>query len=405
VKAELEYKQLKFCEEGDFLEIIFLKNYSIKIPKKEVEKIGKFETQQNKIIFKDVEKSSAERKFNFLVEKHFGNLVNVVTKKHTIYIHKNSGIPLIGNTAFGIIYRNTNMIEVKPVTGCNLNCIYCSIDEGVSSLKKTDFLIEKDYLVQEIKKLADFIGEEWSCHIGTHGEPLLYPELKELIHDISKIPKVNAISMDTNATLLTEEIVDELIEAGLSRFNISLDALDEKIAQKMANFPYNLEHIKKISEYIGKKSEMLIAPVWVPGYNDNEIEKLVQFSLRVAKKSRIKMGIQNFLEYEYGRKPAKQMPWSEFYGKLKKLEEKYKTKLILNAEDFGIRKSKTLPKPFRKGEVIKAKVMCDGMYGNEKIAVSDNRSINVFGCNAKPGSIIKVKILRDKHNCFAGKQV
>jgi len=405
MESELKYEQLSFSEEGDFIKVYFLKNYFFKIPKEEAAKIGDFEAGKSSIVFRNVQKQNAERKFNFLVEKYFGTLTNITTKKPTVYVHKNLGIPLTGNTAFGIVYRNTNMVEVKPVTGCNLNCIYCSINEGCGSSKGTDFLVEKDYLVEELKKLAEFIGEEWNCHIGTHGEPLLYPELKELIRDISKIRNIGKISMDTNATLLTEKTADELIDAGLTRFNISLDALDEKIAAKMANFPYNLRHVKEIIEYIGKKSEMLIAPVWVKGYNDDEMEKIVEFALKACKKSDVKLGIQNFLEYEHGRKPAKQMPWDEFYGKLRELGEKYKTKLILAAEDFGIHKAKTLPKPFKKGQVVSARIACNGMHPNEKIAVSDGRSINVFGSRASAGDLIRVKILRDKHNCFAGKQI
>ncbi len=403
MNARLEYEQLGFLEEENALKVLFLRNYYLKIPREEVERIGDFKANENSIVFKNIPRQRAERKFNFLVEKHMGSLTNAVTKKKTVYIHRNSGIPLIGNTAFGIIYRNTNVIEVKPVTGCNLNCVYCSIDEGAGSGKKTDFLIERDYLVEEIKKLAGFIGERWNCHIGTHGEPLLYPELNELVREIAGMANVGAISMDTNATLLTEKMADELMDAGLTRFNISLDALNEQTAGKMANFPYDLEHVKKIIRYVGKKSDMLIAPVWVPGLNDGEIEKLVQFAIKACKKSRIKVGIQNFLEYEHGRKPAKQMSWNEFYKKLRKLEEKYNTKLVLKAGDFGIHKSKTLPKPFRKGQAIKAELMCEGMYGNEKIAASDERSINAFGCAKSAGSEARIKLVRDKHNCFAGK--
>ena len=297
------------------------------------------------------------------------------------------------------------MPTLFPITyKCNLDCVYCSIDEGASSGKKTDFLIEKDYLVEEIKKLAEFVGGEWNCHIGTHGEPLLYPELAELISGISKIKNLKAISMDTNAVILTEEKVDELVNAGLTRFNVSLDSLDENLAGKMAGCCYNLGHVKKIIEYIGKKADVLIAPVWVKGWNDEQMEKLVEFGVKYCR-GNVKLGIQNFLEYDKGRTPAKQMSWEEFYGKLKRLEEKCKTKLILKAENFGIHKAKVLPKPFSKGDVVKATVMCDGMYGNEKICSSGGRSINVFGCDAKKGAVIKVKILREKHNCFAGKAV
>ena len=404
MNSELAYEQLEFSEEKSSIKVIFLKHYFFLIPKEELKKIADFKIAQNSITFETESKQSCERKFNFLVEKYFSELTNVLTKKHAVYIHRNSGIPLMGNTSFGVVYRNTNMIEVKPVTGCNLDCVYCSIDEGTSSGKKTDFLIEKDYLVEEIKKLAEFVGAEWNCHIGTHGEPLLYPELVDLISAVSKIKNLKAISMDTNAVILTEEKVDELVNAGLTRFNVSLDSLDENLAGKMAGCCYNLEHVKKMIMYISKKADVLIAPVWVKGWNDGQMEKLVEFALKNCR-GNVKLGIQNFLEYDKGRTPAKQMSWEEFYDKLKKLEEKCKTKLILKAEDFGIKKAKVLPKPFSKGDVVKATVMCDGMYGSEKICASGGRSINVFGCDAKKGAVIKVKILREKHNCFAGKAV
>ena len=401
--AELKFEQLGFSEEKDCIRVTFLKNYFFNLPKSELGKIAAFKTGKNSIIFENIPEKSARQKFNFLVERHFGRLTNILTKKPTVYVHKNSGIPLIGNVYFGIVYRNTNIIEVKPVTGCNLNCIYCSIDEGTDSRKNNDFLVEKDYLLQEIEKMADFIGEEWHCHIGTHGEPLLYPELAGLVNGISKIKNVRNISMDTNATFLTEEKADELIGAGLTRFNISLDSLDPKLAKTMCNAEYNIDHVKKICRYIAEKTKasLLIAPVWVRGFNDGEIEKIVRFAVEINKKDKIKLGIQNFLEYPYGRKPAGQMKWEEFYGKLKKLEEEYKTKLVLSAEDFEIHRSRVLERPFKKKELVNAKILCNGMYGNDKIAVSEERSINVMNCNAKIGETIKVRIIRDKHNCFA----
>mgnify|MGYP000422952508 CR=1 FL=1 len=401
--AEIGYGQLKFLDDGDFVKAVFLRNYWFRIPKGELLKIGRFRLTGKGLAFSGVAQGSAERKLNFLVEKCFGSLTNSFTGKKTVYIHRNSGIPLTGNTAFGIVYRNTNVIEVKPVTGCNLDCVYCSIDEGAGSGKKNDFLIEKDYILDEIKKLADFIGGEWHCHIGTHGEPLIYPELEGLIEGISGIKNVKSISMDTNATILTEKKAEELINAGLTRFNISLDSLGEELAARMAGCAYSAERVKKLICAIGKKHDVLIAPVWVKGWNDAEIERIVKFALAHCPKSRIKLGIQNFLEYARGRRPAKQMPWKEFYGKLRELERKYSTKLVLSADDFGIRKAKALPKPFKKGQVVRAVVMCEGMYKGEKVCVSGGRSINVFGCGKKAGSFVNVKILRDKHNCFAGK--
>ena len=42
-----------------------------------------------------------------------------------IYVDKNSDIPLFGIDFIGIIDRGTNVIEIKPLTLCNLECKYC----------------------------------------------------------------------------------------------------------------------------------------------------------------------------------------------------------------------------------------------------------------------------------------
>jgi uncharacterized Fe-S cluster-containing radical SAM superfamily enzyme len=39
-------------------------------------------------------------------------------------------IPLVGHIAFGVIDRGTNIIQVRPTSLCNLNCIFCSVDAG-----------------------------------------------------------------------------------------------------------------------------------------------------------------------------------------------------------------------------------------------------------------------------------
>jgi hypothetical protein len=310
-----------------------------------------------------------------------------------------SGIPLIGSNAFGLVDRNTSLVEVKPITGCNLNCIFCSVDEGASSRKVADFVVEKNYLVKGFKKLAEFKRCKVEAHINAHGEPLLYSEIVDLVRSLSS-SCVHTVSMDTNGILLNEELVDELIDAGMTHFNLSINSLDEEVAKKLAGTnSYNVKKVKKIAEYIAKKGKgkLVIAPVWVPGFNDDEIPKIIKFSLGLG----ARIGIQNFLNYRFGRNPAKQMPWKIFYSKLAELEKVFKAKLILSEESFGIHKTIPLPKPFKKGDVIEARLACDGRYLNEKIAVADDRNITVPNCGAD--SNVRVRIVRSKHNVFVGR--
>src|SRR4030042_2855263 len=172
--AKLEFKDLSFEELDSKVKVSFLNNYYFYLNKDDLEKIGKFKIQKSAISF-DVPEKRAERKFNLLVSKGFDDLKNKLTDRKTVYITKDSGIPLIGNNAFGLVDRNTSIIEVKPCTGCNLNCIYCSVDEGKSGKWVTDFLVEPDYLIEEFRKLVEFKETEIEAHIGTQGEPFLYP--------------------------------------------------------------------------------------------------------------------------------------------------------------------------------------------------------------------------------------
>src|SRR3989344_2634633 len=149
--AKLHYSTLSFHDKGEHLQVNLLRLFYTQIPKEEVEKIGKFSLlDQNTIEFAKLDQEKAETKFSFLLAKYFEQLKNKLTGNPVTYIHRNSEIPLIGNVAFGIVYRNSSIIEIKPVTSCNLDCVYCCISEGLSS-KKHDFVVEKDYLVEELQ--------------------------------------------------------------------------------------------------------------------------------------------------------------------------------------------------------------------------------------------------------------
>ncbi len=399
--AELNFKTLSFKQEGNKIRVNFLKIFYFYINNELLIKIGDFKIKDNSIIFEKTPEKRAGRKFNSLLAEGFKDLKNTISGKKTVYIHKNSGIPLIGSNSFGIVDRNTSIIDVRPITSCNLNCIFCSVDAGISSKNQVDFVVEREYLIEEFRKLVEFKGCDVEVHLGSQGEPLLYAEIVELIQDMASIEKVKTISMDTNGTLLTEEFVDRLAEAGLTRINLSLNSMDKNLARKLAGCNYNVNRIKEIASYIPKKMELAIAPVLVPGFNDDEMEKLIEFAKKMkGNRKGYFIGIQNFLNYRFGRNPCKQLLWDEFYSRIKDLEEKTSTKLIIGPDDFNIQKTKKLPKPFKKGQIIKAKIVCLGRLKNEILAVALNRTISVPNCFKK--GIVKIKITRTKHNIFMG---
>lgn len=412
--STLTFETLTFRPDGSMLNVDLLRAFTTAIPLAELEEIAPFKViDAQTLSFPRLDQHKAETKFAFLLEKHFDHLTTKLTGNKATYIHQNSGIPLIGNVAFGIVYRNSSIIEIKPSTSCNLDCPYCSISEGLSSTKH-DFVVEKDYLVEELNKLIDFVAEPVEIHVGVQGESFLYADIENLFADLEKMPLVHTVSIDTNGTLLSRERIDKLAKFTKLQLNLSLDAIDENIARTMAGTKsYNVNHIKDVISYAAEKMPRvpIVAPVLTSSFNEREMEKIIEFikSLGVEPMKRQPiLGIQNFLQYKTGRNPAKEMPWPDFYTLLENLEKKHIIKLRLGKNDFNVKATKELPKPFREGDTVAAVIKCPDRFPNSVIAVAGERNISVpnheFRKERKDKDI-KVRIVRDKHNIFTGKVV
>ena len=407
--AQLSFETLTFRTKGDMLSVDFLRSWNTEIPLDELNHIAPFSVlDPHTIEFARLDEEKAAVKFSFILDKYLTNLKTKLTGNACTYVHRNSGIPLIGNVAFGIVYRGSSIIEIKTNNGCNLDCVYCSISEGLSSTKH-DFVVEKDYLVEELRKLIDFIGEEVEIHIGVQGEPFLYGDMEYLIEDLQAMEDVHRISIDTNGTYLNKERIDRLAHCPKLQFNLSLDALDPQKAVEIAGTKaYKIDHVKKMIAYAAEKfPRVVIAPVRTKGWNEEEIEKIVAWVASLKKQPIV--GIQNFLRYKTGRNPAKEVPWDEFYAELDRLQDKYGVRLKLDKDFFDVRKTKSLPKPFVKGDVVPAVIKCPDRFPNSVLAAAGDglnaRNISVPGVKFVKEKKINVEIVRDKHNVFTGKLV
>ncbi|MEM4566173.1 MAG: radical SAM protein [Archaeoglobaceae archaeon] len=332
-------------------------------------------------------------------------VLNRVTRRELVFVTKESGIPLLGHSAFGIIDRGTNLLQVRCISGCNLNCVFCSVDEGrKSKTRKTDYIVDPDYMIEKLREVVEFKGDNVEIHLDAQGEPALYPYLEQFVEEVSKIKEVSVISMQTNGIPLNEQRISAL-EGKMTRINLSISALSEETAKKLYG-AYPLKKVIEIAEMIANsKIDLLIAPVWVPNYNDEEIPKIVEFALEIgAGKNFPPLGIQKYIPYRFGRKVGKGISFREFYSKLAELEKEYGVKLILKPEDFGIEKRPQLPNPFKKGEICFGKVVAEGRMFGEKLCIAKNRSVAVIS-DAKIGETIKFEVIRNEDGIIVGKEV
>ncbi len=392
---KIEYEDIKFEELTTIVKARFLKYYHFDINKEELERIGKY-TIKNGTIEVDASEKTVTNKFNRILHTGLANL-KTENDKDVIYIHQETGIPLIGTNEFGIVDRNTSLIEVKPHSSCNLNCVYCSVDAGKISRKTNEFVIEEGYLVSEFKKVAQIKKHPIEASINPQGEPLMYSRITELVKDLKAVKGVKIVSMNSNGLLLTKELIDELSTAGLDRINISMNTANKVTATKLAGGAYDTPKLKEMINYAQTKFEILIAPLIIPGYNDSEIGTLIEFCKQLTKMPRF--GFQNFLEYKKGRNPTKSKSMEWFMELLKENEKKYDVRLINTKEDFDIQEDEKIPKPYKKGKAINAKVIMPGKYNTEWLCVSEDRCITVNGY-LKIGDEVRLRIVRDKHNIY-----
>ncbi len=321
-------------------------------------------------------------------------------------------VPLIGCIGFGVIDRGTNLLQVRASSACNLKCPFCSTNAGNEDVHPVNYIVDKDHMVNWVKRVVEYKGvDDVEVNFDTVGEALTYPDFVDLVKEVSKIKGVYRISMQTNGVLLTTGLFKKL-EKYLTRINLSLHSLDFDKARELSGCrSYDLDKILNLIKLISEsKVELLIAPVWMKGVNDEDIKELIKFS----KETKSRIGVQNYEKYKYGRrmKGIKLINFWKFYRELEGLEKEFGVKLKLNSGDFKFRKVKRVPRSFSKGDVVRGEVVFSGWLKGQKVIKVvdkgdwfDSRVVSVIDCSAEVGELIRVKILENKNEIYVGKKV
>ncbi len=172
--------------------------------------------------------------------------------------------------------RPLHDLRISVIDRCNFRCTYCMPHEEFKDYK---FLDPKHWLnFSEIKRLAGIF-----VHCGvtkirlTGGEPLIRPDLPELVKELATIPGIEDLALTTNGALLSRYAAD-LKKAGLKRLTVSLDTLDpvifRELGGKKADLAEVLEGIEA-AEKAGFKKIKLNCVV-KKGSNDHTIMALVR---------------------------------------------------------------------------------------------------------------------------------
>ena len=116
--------------------------------------------------------------------------------------------------------REIRSLRVSVTDKCNFRCRYCMPAEGLEWLPRDEVLS-----FEEIARLVSVLAAMGVDEVRlTGGEPLVRRDLPVLVGMLGEIDGVRDLSLTTNGVLL-DRLAGPLVEAGLTRINVSLDSL------------------------------------------------------------------------------------------------------------------------------------------------------------------------------------
>jgi len=168
--------------------------------------------------------------------------------------------------------RPTLNLRISLTQKCNLNCVYCHREGQTVSSASVEMATDE---VVRIARIAVSLGISRIKLTG--GEPLLRPDILDIVKSIAELRGLLDLSMTTNGSHLAS-LARPLRSAGLKRVNVNLPSLDEKTYGVLNNG--NLREVLDGVQVAVKaglypvKLNMLV----LKGINETEIPRMISFA-------------------------------------------------------------------------------------------------------------------------------
>lgn len=170
------------------------------------------------------------------------------------------------------------VVQIFPIYACNFKCGYCHMsipreNRGfVTDIPTMEFELFKKY----VNNMNTFSEKIKTFRFVGMGEPLLHREIADMVQYAKNAGIAERIEIITNGSLLTPEVSDRLIEAGLDRLVISLQGITAENYKRISgvdfDFPKFISNIRYF--YNGKKhTQMYLKIVDIALYGEEDKEK------------------------------------------------------------------------------------------------------------------------------------
>lgn len=169
-------------------------------------------------------------------------------------------------------------IIIEPGNYCNLNCTTCANNKLTRPKGHMSILL--------YKKLIDEIAiENPTCRIWLdfYGEPLLQRYKLFYMIDYAKKKGLSNVNLNTNGTLLNEEMTEMILDSGLDFISIDCDGFSKEVYEKIRinanrDITYgNIEYFLKRRTERGLKKPIVEIKTMEMEENAHEIDMIIQY--------------------------------------------------------------------------------------------------------------------------------
>lgn len=167
--------------------------------------------------------------------------------------------------------RTHRSLRISIVDKCDLRCTYCMPEEQHFLLR--DKLMTRE----EVRTLATLFVERYGITKVrlTGGEPLMRPDVVEIVRDIARLPV--KLGLSTNGLRL-HLFLDQLVDAGLKHINISLDTFDAERFRQLSRREGHDRILANIEGAIDKGLHVKLNMVVMRGINDDELLRFTELT-------------------------------------------------------------------------------------------------------------------------------
>jgi len=140
--------------------------------------------------------------------------------------------------------KNITSLIIEPTNTCNLRCTFCFVTDGMT--RDGGFM---DFNL--FKKIIDDCTDLEHLCMHNWGEPLLHKDIFRMI-EYAKNKGVNYVVMNTNGTLLTDKMINRIVNSKLDIIRFSIDGSAETFKRvrgvELENIEKNIKKLKIIKE-------------------------------------------------------------------------------------------------------------------------------------------------------------